>query len=264
MSDAPALAMSVPRLGRVYRYPTDGAYCPSVTNVIDGLGKPWLAGWAAKVVAQDAWAKRELLADLTEEEAVDLLKKAAFRRNADSAARGARIHAYIEALQTGRQATADPEDEPWIRGVQAFLDDFKPEFLAVEVTLFSAPDPPQERYGGTADFVAAIGDHVVLGDWKTGAAIYDEVALQLAALRRAPLAWDQTLGKLVPAIEAEATIVVHVQPGGYEVRWVETDEFAFETFRALRQVWPWTKAELSPVREVLSPASLARRLEEVP
>lgn len=261
-ADGPALAISVPRLGRMYRYPTDGELCPSVTNVIGTLAKPWLAGWAAKMVAADAWAKRDMLANLDEAEAVDLLKKAPYRNSAKAAQLGTTIHRYIQSLSDA--SVPAPElseaEAPYVVGLQRFLADFAPEFIYTEATLFSGAEPQAERYGGTADFIAEIGGRLVLGDWKTGAGVYDEAALQLAALRYAPFLWDQAKGALIEPPAVEGCIVVHLQPETYRAHWVEAGPFAFETFRALRRAWDWTKMETSPIAEALSPASLEARL----
>jgi hypothetical protein len=61
---------------------------------------------------------------------------------------------------------------------RAFLARFRPRFVAVEATVFNR----RVGYAGTADFVAGIGPVTVIGDYKSGRSVHDEVAMQLAAL----------------------------------------------------------------------------------
>src|SRR4029453_3802172 len=71
-----------------------------------------------------------------------------------------------------------PHAESYLSGLDRFLADHTPGFLAAEQTVYS------RRYGyaGTFDLLATLPGHgLVLVDVKTGNRVYPEVCLQLAA-----------------------------------------------------------------------------------
>lgn len=239
----PILAVSVAGQGRMYRHPQTRELYPSVTNIIDVLAKPWLGAWAAKLVAEYAWDSREVLSRIDEREAAVDMLKGAIRRKRDRAADvGSTIHAFIESLVLGTPAPAlEEEHVPYIEAVQGFLDEFDPEFLVVEGTVFSSDFPPELRYAGTFDFLARVDGALLLGDYKTGSGVYDEVALQLAALSRAESVWDRHTGALSPMPTVDACVAVHLRPREYALHVIRADDLAYQAFLGLRQAWPWTK-----------------------
>ncbi len=244
----PILAVSVAGQGRMYRHPQTRELYPSVTNVLDVLAKPWLGAWAAKMVAEFAWDSRDVLMQIERDAAVDMLKGAIRRKRDRAADLGSVIHAFIEALVTGAPAPSlEEEHRPFIRAVEGFLDEFDPEFVVVEGTVFSSDFPPELRYGGTFDFLARVDGKLLLGDYKTGSGVYDEVALQLAALRHAEELWDRHTGELSPMPEVDACVAVHLRPEGFALHVVRADELAYQAFLGLRQAWPWTKGQQSGI-----------------
>jgi hypothetical protein len=236
----PILAEKVPGRGRMYRSPQTDELLPSVTNIIDTLAKPWLGGWMAKLVAGYAFDNRTALMEMDDREAaVDFLKGAPRRRRNAAADVGDVIHAYVEALLTDTptpEITA--EHEPYLDGFLEFLEEFKPEFQIIEGTVFNH----EQRYSGTFDFIARIDELLVLGDWKTGSGIYDEVALQLAALRNADSVWDPVDGELLPMPAIDACVAVHLQPSKAWLYPIDASNVAYQAFLGLRAAWPWTKA----------------------
>ena len=256
----PILAEKVPGRGRMYRSPKTNELYPSVTNIIDVLAKPWLGGWMAKLVAGYAFDKRQAIMDLGDdrEAAIDMLKGAP-RRSRDAAAGvGDVIHAYVEALLTDGPAPAITEQhEPYLEGFLGFVEEFKPDFRTVEGTVFNHT----ERYSGTFDFLAVVEGLLVLGDWKTGKGIYDEVALQLAALRHADSLWDPIDGQLLPMPEVDACVAVHLQPGKAWLYPIDASHVAYEAFLGLRAAWPWTKATETAVGPRMNLARLVKAFE---
>ena len=253
----PILAEKVPGRGRMYRSPKTNELMPSVTNIIDVLAKPWLGGWMAKLVAGYAFDKRQAIMELGDdrEAAIDMLKGAP-RRSRDAAAGvGDVIHAYVEALLTDGAAPAITEQhEPYLEGFLGFVEEFKPDFRTVEGTVFNHT----ERYSGTFDFLAVVEGLLVLGDWKTGKGIYDEVALQLAALRNADSLWDPIDGQLLPMPEVDACVAVHLQPGKAWLYPIDASHVAYEAFLGLRAAWPWTKATETAVGPRMNLARLLK------
>ena len=252
----PILAEKVPGRGRMYRSPKTNELYPSVTNIIDVLAKPWLGGWMAKLVAGYAFDNRTALMEMEERDAaVDFLKGAPRRKRDTAAGVGDVIHGYVEALLTG---VAGPEiteqHEPYLDGFLSFLEEFKPDFQVIEATVFNH----EERYSGTFDFIAVIGDLIVLGDWKTGSGIYDEVALQLAALRNADSVWNPVDGELLPMPEIDACVAVHLQPGKAWLYPIDASHVAYQAFLGLRAAWPWTKATETAVGPRMNLARLTK------
>ena len=94
----PALAQNVRGKGRHYSNPQTGDMVPSVTNVISILDKPALPRWAAKMVAEAAYRMRHSLAEMEQNEAVDMLKGSPWSKSKRAADRGTDIHGYLEAL----------------------------------------------------------------------------------------------------------------------------------------------------------------------
>ena len=261
----PILALSVPGMGRMYRHPVSGELYPSVTNVIQVLAKPWLDAWAAKLVAGYAWDNRETLMQIEDREAaVDMLKGVTRRRRDAAADVGSTIHAYVESLFTDEpRPQIESEHEPYIVALQGFLAEFDPEFVVVEGTIFSSEFPEDLRYAGTFDFLARIDGHLVLGDYKTGSGVYEEVGLQLAALRRGEALWDRHTGELSPMPDVEACVAVHLRPEGFALHVIRADDAAYQAFLGLRQAWPWTKNQSGIVGPRMNRVRLLKELGAV-
>jgi hypothetical protein len=259
---APALAVSLPGRGRFYQHPVTKDYYVSVTNVIDVLAKPWLGAWAAKMVAGEAWDQRFALSRLNDrDQAVDMLKGAPYRKRDRAAGVGDVIHAFAESLSTD-EPTPDiaPEHEPYIDALGDFLKEYDPEFLITEGTIFSAEDPEGQRYAGTFDWLGKIGRYLLLADWKTGANVYAEVALQMAALRNGAVVWDRVTGDLLEMPKVDGCIAVHVRPKKFAVHVIDTSEQAYQAFLGLRSAWPWTKDQSAAVGPRMNKLRLVREV----
>lgn len=233
----PALAFNVRGRGRHYRHPVTGEEVPSVTNVIGVLDKPALPRWAAKVVAEQAWLLRGTLDKLGRDEAVDVLKGAPWRKSTRAADRGTTIHDYLHARAQGVEPPELEGDAArYQKAADQFLDDYQPEFLYTEATVFG------DGYAGTFDFMAVIDGVTVLGDYKTSKDLYPEIALQLAAIRNASeIVVD---GELHPMPSVERCVGVLLTASKCDVREVDTGG-AYEAFRACLGAWHWQKAGVS-------------------
>jgi hypothetical protein len=258
----PALAVKTEH-GRMYEHPVTKELYPSITNIIDVLDKPALIGWAAKETAGAAWDHRHALVAIDDREtAVEMLKGARFRGRGGSKRKadvGSVVHSVAEALAKGTDLPEfGPDEEPFLDGFMAFVSDFDPMFLRSEGTVFNET----HRYAGTFDFLAAIGRFIVIGDFKTGSGIYEEVALQTAASRFAELLWNEETGALEPMPKVDGCIVVHLQPRAYAVHLLDASPEAFYTFVGFREAWPWVKG--GGKRGAVGPRlNLARLVEEL-
>ncbi len=185
------------------------------------------------------------------------LKGAPDRHRDAAATRGKLVHASAEdlVLVHAREATrlvlADglampewPETiRPWMESAFVpFLRDFRPEFVAAEATVFNRA----QAYAGTLDTILRL--HLPDGripttvvDYKSGNAIYSEVAMQLAAYARADFIGlpDGHTEVAMPIINAG--LVLHLTPKGYHPRWVRIDDEVFTAFLYAREVYRWAQ-----------------------
>ncbi len=258
----PALAESVKGYGRMYRHPVNGALYPSVTNIIDVLAKPWLAGWKAKMVAGYAWDSRFALMKMDREQAIGALKGGPDRERDAAASLGDTLHEYAEAVASGREPPPLTEDQaPFAATFREFISEYGVAFHALEGCIFAKGPEDPERYAGSFDALALVlNAYGALIDYKTGKSIYDEVALQLAALSRGDELWDETTGELGPMPKVEVCLGVHIRPGKLGVHIVRADDDAYQAFLGLRRAWPWDKDHTGAVGPRLNPVRLEREL----
>jgi hypothetical protein len=210
-------------------------------------------------VAKLAAGRHDLLALRVEQYGVD----AAARRVVDAvdhapseaASIGDEVHGWLEAHAKGESPPVVSEAaQPWLPGAQAFLTAFEPRFVAVEATAVNRT----VGYAGTADFVAYLGDTLVIGDYKTGRAVHGEVAMQLGALARCEVIVTPD-GTERPMPQVARAVVVHVNPAllrGYCVRPVDLGEEPWRRFRACLALWETRKVSAWVGDEIDSPAAL--------
>ena len=231
----PLLAENVRGRGRHYRHPNTGDLVPSVTNIIGVLDKPALPRWSALEVAKKAWELRLSLPNMEQDDAVDVLKGAPWRKSTRAADRGTTIHAYLEARMLGlTPEIVEGEALRYRDAAEAWLDDWQPEVIATERTVFG-PD-----YAGTGDLWCMRDGKVTIVDFKTSKAIYKEAALQIAALWAAPVQADGTVD---PAPDDAEGWVVRIGEDGYEARQVVDLAGNYEVFRSLIDAWHWSKSD---------------------
>lgn len=194
------------------------------------------------------------------ESAVKWLAGAPYRERERKADVGSAVHAQIEAIILGRpRPEPGPGVAPYIAQFEAFCAATSPEWEASEGTVYS----DRESYAGTLDWIATFRGDVarrlrpdgqfvgeptvrVLGDTKTGKAIYPEVALQLAAYRHADYVGlpDGTDAPL-PSIDAGAAL--HLTPDSWALVPVRCDEAIFRRFLFTREVFRWVEEESKTV-----------------
>jgi len=235
---SPVLAENVKGKGRHYRHPKTGKLVPSVTNVIGKvLAKPALPYWAAKVVAEQAVAMRDSLPNLDAAEAVDLLKGAPWRSSGRAANRGTTIHAYLEARLLGLEPMVlDGEALKYRKAAEAWLDEWQPEVLATELTVFD------KDYAGTGDLWCKVDGVTRIVDFKTSKQIFPEAALQLSAL------WGcrDTVDDYSPhwyETDEVTCWVVRIGERSFSAKQVEDPEAGLSTFRAMLEVFEWQQTD---------------------
>lgn len=255
--------------GRFYLWKRERYY--SVTTIISGgVPKEALIGWAAKMTAIGAIKEHAKVGVLIEGEDLDdptswgddgkpitagaataykLLSGYRFESRDKAANLGTLVHDITEAHVLGKPIPEAPDDaQPYVEAFLAFLDDFEPEFEAVEAPVFSRA----QKYAGTLDAIAVfptLADHPMyahLGrpprliiDYKSGKGVYSEVGLQLAAYRFADTFLGMPDGSEAPMPEVDGGAVVHLRPDGYELVPVRCDEEIFNAFLYAREIYRW-------------------------
>ena len=224
---------------RFYVHPKSGDKFIGVTSVISMLPKPFLQYWASKVVAESAveniGAVMNLISSGDKTAAIDMLKRAPTRSSGAAADTGTQLHAIAEQLNKGEDiGKVHPDLSDSVDQYKRFLDDWQPEFLEAEATVFNYDD----EWAGTLDGIARIGDETIMFDLKTGKGVYEEVSLQLSAYANASCIVDPDgTERELPQIEGGA--VLHLRPDKYELIPVRIGEDIYEVFKSLIHVTKW-------------------------
>jgi hypothetical protein len=225
-----------------------GSLYPSVTTILGIKDKPALVGWAKRETAASAVRNLDVLAQMVQnggaQAAVDWLKRIPdFQRDA-SADLGSAVHAAAEAIGRGQPVAPDDAVQPFVTAYRRdFLDVFQPRFIALEAMVCSL----RYEYGGTADAFAEIDGELWLLDYKTGAGVYSDVALQLAGLARAQfigLPGDPTQYPIPPATRFG---VLHIRPDGARLLPVVVDRATVAAFLDARRLFDWDQGRASTV-----------------
>jgi hypothetical protein len=223
-----------------YIDPTDpeGRKLIGSTTVIKKALPPYLVPWAAKLTAEEAVDTVDNWRTLERAAAVDMLKRAPDRTRDAAGDKGTIVHRVMELAARGERPDEvyDTQVQGYVTAGLAFLDEWQPEFVWQEATVFH----PEAGYAGTLDFIARLpGLGLVIGDYKTSKGIYPEVAVQLASYRYASHAVDAQ-HRRVDIPHVDGAVVVHIRGDGtYEVRPVKADETAFQTFQHCLAVCDW-------------------------
>ncbi len=238
----------------------------SVTTLLKlgmGTSDP-LVNWAVGATAEYALENSAELAALAKKDragALDLLKRSRYQTTGAAKARGSDLHAAAEKLALGVSPEVEPHILPYVEQYKLFLEQFQPVFEMAEAPVYS----PSRFYAGTCDGIIVIEGQRLIFDIKTtdkapnqltpgGKPVsrppYAEVALQLAAYRRAELVgalseMRYAQGKRYylynpdahhePMPETDGAVCIVVSPFDYYVTPVRTDDEVFRCFIAARE-----------------------------
>lgn len=252
----------------------------SVTTLAKfGLGtSDALINWAVNTTAEFAIDKRKSWESLERDEALDLIKRARYRKSGAAMARGTNLHKAAESLALGVQPVdVDKVTLPYVEQYARFLSEHSPEFLMSEAPVYS----PTYGYAGTCDGICVIDGQRVLFDVKTTEHAPDsgrsrppfpEVALQLVAYRRAELVgvlseqryeggkryyiFDPNAShEQMP--ETDGAVCVVVSPFDYMVVPVRTDDAVWKAWRHVMECARWT---VETARTVVGPPITATKV----
>src|SRR5580765_2803196 len=223
--------------GKGHSYVLDGDPVQGATTIIgDGYPKPQLTYAARTQTAEyviNHWAA--LAGEPVGSRARRIDKESAAVWSAGSV-RGTAVHGYAAALLHGDQVDVPDEYVDYVDSCLAFLTDWNVDELHVEAVVVNRAD----RYMGTVDLLAHVGDDVWLFDWKTSkSGIWPEVALQLAAYAWCETLLDEVAGFEVPLPHVAHAAGVWIRADGYDVHEVDISEATFRTFLYVKEVADW-------------------------
>jgi hypothetical protein len=176
--------------------------------------------------------------------AVDWLKRIPDYARDASADLGSAVHAAAEAIARGEAVPVAAEVGPFIAAYRRdFLETFQPRFLALEAMVCS----PRYEYGGTADAFAEIDGEIWLLDYKTGAGVYPDTALQLGGLARAQFIGYPGDPTQYPVPFATRFGVLHVRPEGARLLPVVVDRATVAAFLDARRLFGWDQGPAKSV-----------------
>ena len=236
---------------RVYKRPGSKQPLWSVTTILhSSVAKPALAPWANK---QGRLAVEETLAPhvdkvLTREvldRALEYAQKRPRETSTVAADVGSVIHDLVSAyIITGKaphpeMLQANPLVLTAWQSFREFERDYEPMWIASEFACFSQ----HWGYAGSVDALAKIDGKYAVIDFKTGAGLYPEYAIQAAAYSNAlstplmiheradPMEWEPW-EEIVPYV-----IRLGKESQEYEVRTVTHPDTALEGFLSALRMW---------------------------
>ncbi len=229
-----------------------------VTTLLDialGMSRP-LANHIVTATATQAVERNTVLQaflkDGDKDGAIKWLERARYEKSDKAKARGTDLHKAAEARAIGQKPDIDPANVAYLDQYDAFLNEFRPEFLMSEAPVYNT----KVGYAGTLDAIAKIDGKTVVCDIKTTEhgkdsgryrPPYPEAALQLSAYRHAlevGLIAERRFapgGKRYylydpsahhePMPATDGAICIVVSPDDYMVIPVRSDEYVFGYFR---------------------------------
>ena len=245
---APAPAVGLVRDAR-HRYSWNGGpLYPSVTTILGIKDKPALVGWAKRETAACAVRNLDVLERMVRsggpQAAVDWLKRIPDYARDASADLGSAVHAAAEAIARGQSGPVAEDVAPFVAAYRRdFLDVFHPRFIAVEAMVCSE----RYEYGGTADAFAEIDGETWLLDYKTGAGVYPDTALQLGGLARAQFIGYPGDPVQYPVPFATRFGVLHIRPEGARLLPVVVNRETVAAFLDARRLYGWDQGPAKTV-----------------
>jgi len=222
--------------GRTYVSRKTGAAYPSVTTILDVIHSPALLYWGPKAAAEYAVANWQALSGLPPTERAAEIKGAPWKQRDEAAEIGSAAHACIEKYVLGEDVPdyTDSEIAPRMVQFARFEEEYKPEWIAAEMTVFN----DKWGYAGTLDGIARIPQlgGVCILDVKTGNGVYEKAGMQLNAYAYAEWAEvgdnDSVLRMKLP----DAAFVLHLQKTQYRIIPVTLSDEMFQSFTVARRL----------------------------
>jgi hypothetical protein len=213
----------------------------SVTTLLQGEPKPALPYWSVKegaTFAVDNIAEVASLAKTDRDAAIDLIKRAPWRKRDKAANIGSTLHHVIEARTLGSDPNVPEDVESYIRQFDDWCSVYEPEWEALEVVIWN----PDESYAGRLDAIATLGrlgGKRFLLDWKSGSGTYPSHAMQANLYARAPLMFDDRTGIEAPMPDIDGAAIVRISPDGWTFTEVNLSEDIYRAGLYCREMYRW-------------------------
>ncbi|MFN0092882.1 MAG: hypothetical protein ACKVWR_21820 [Acidimicrobiales bacterium] len=238
----------------------------SVTTILgQGIPKPALVGWAAKVAGEYAVDHLDILAAHVRagdrDGAIKLCTDARWNTTKRAQERGASIHEVAEQYALGNPVDVPAHLAPYIEHLRAFLADHRPTYHAAEAPVYNTT----YLYAGTLDAIVEIDGSLCVLDIKTTEKLpgeksrppWPEVALQLCAYSRCEhvglrgseredgrygtryYLWDDTV-EVAPMPAVDGAFALVLSPGDYQLVPCRVDDQMWATFLYVREVARWS------------------------
>ncbi|MGA2513526.1 MAG: hypothetical protein ABSG37_07890, partial [Candidatus Limnocylindrales bacterium] len=213
---------------------------PSVTTILGVKNKPALVGWAKRETAACAVRNLAMLSRMAEtggtQAAIEWLKRIPDYQRDVSAELGTQVHAAAESIARGEPVSIGDDVRAYVAAYRRdFLEAFAPRFIAIEAMVCSE----RYEYGGTADAFVEIDGEIWLLDYKSGAGVYPESALQLAGLARAQFMGFPGDPTPYPVPAASRFGILHIRPEGARLLPVTVDRATVAAFLDARRLFGW-------------------------
>jgi hypothetical protein len=213
----------------------------SVTTLLQGEPKPALPYWSVKEGAHFAVDNIDEVASLAKTDrdaAIDLIKRAPWRKRDKAADIGSAVHHVIEARTLGSDPTVPEDVAAYIRQFDDWCEVYQPEWEALEVVIWH----PDESYAGRLDAIAKLGrldGKRYLLDWKSGSGTYPSYALQANLYARAPIIFDDRTGVEAAMPEIDGAAIVRIGPDGWTFTEVNLSEDIYRAGLYCREMYRW-------------------------
>jgi hypothetical protein len=236
----------------------------TVTKLGMGTGYP-LVEWNARMPSETAFDRfgtlEAFVKDGDRAGAVKWLMESRYAESGAAKLRGSQIHEAAEKLALGVSPEVVVSVIPYVEQYVKFLEQFQPEFLMAEAPVYNE----RYSYAGTTDGIFLLAGQRLLFDIKTVKVLpgelnekgkpkhrgpYPEVALQLAAYRRAEKVGlmaervENSYGRYYlydpskhfePMPETDGALAIMLSPADFRIIPVRTDDEVFRVFRAARE-----------------------------
>jgi len=218
-------------------YTWEGRKYPRVTSILAALNKPALVPAAVKATTLHIESLVNAGVDI---DWIDVKRE--YRRQWERKANdGTAVHLAIDAAINGHELDVEltPTQEAIMRQFYRWQRAFAPTYLATEVAVFN----DTHDYAGTADFIARIGNRILLVDAKTGFDLWPIMALQLAAYGCAEFMIHSGEARPLPLLDGWA--VLHLRPDTFALREVNHNmrDIAWRAFLAARNAHSWMEGD---------------------
>ena len=227
--------------GRFYWWKGEGPFI-SVTNALsNGVPKPALTYWSAKVVAEyvgNQWDDAVEMHDrMDTNEFISFLKNKPWGARDKAGDIGTLIHDIAEQYVVGTVPDLSEYDDVVKAKVDQFIDFMdvvKPDVYAIEGVVYNR----EFMYAGAFDLIVdieGVGRYII--DIKTGKGVYPEAALQQTAYRYGE--FIAVGDEEVPMPKVDGAMILHLMATKWKLIPVVTDESSWFAFRSALHTAKW-------------------------